>query len=224
AVKAEQRSDDMARALLLFNTPDDIAVTLNGAPVKKLPTVTIEGRTARLVPLGDAPLNTRDIIKRYMALLPARAEGFVRITPSVGMLRSEADSYLYTVPRSGMSRFLRLWPAPSVIDARTAGGIRVVTAGRVALSRLDIDIIANRVDLDIPPIEQGLITDLPARAVLITGFAAAPAVWVNGTPCAAAVGTVELDGQQAWVVPLGSDAVTLTEASRRVKDALAKLK
>lgn len=226
AAKEDQRSDDMASALLVFGMGHETAVTVNGAPLPGKPeTVTIGNEKALAIPLDAGKAPARDLANRYAAALPQRDAAFARTGQTVGTLRAESDTYLFTVPRVNTWRFQRPWPTPSVIDARTPDGIRVTADGRVALLRLDVDRAAGVVDLDLPPCEQD-IKEMKAKALLIFGLEKPPAVVINGKPCAVTPGKAELDDQTAFVFPLFGEpmATVLKNLSARYGEAQGKIR
>ena len=86
--------------------------------------VTVDGEEALVVPLSEGRAAARAVAERLARARPQRGGAFAREARAAGILRAESDSYLYTVPRSGVSHFQRLWPTASVIDTRTPDGVR----------------------------------------------------------------------------------------------------
>jgi hypothetical protein len=77
-VKDGQNTPDMATALLVFGLQAAPAIELNGAPLAKPQTVTIDGQTAYIIPLrGDVPAGVADRYARaqqLFTLLAGRAD------------------------------------------------------------------------------------------------------------------------------------------------------
>ncbi len=63
-VKEDQRSSDMATALLVFGMKDEPAVEYNGAVMTKLATVVIDGQRAWVIPLVEKPAAGDTLVER----------------------------------------------------------------------------------------------------------------------------------------------------------------
>ena len=202
AVTEQQNTADMASALLVSGMYGTPAVVLNGKPLPTpLDTIELEGRRTLVIPLTDAYPGVAQIAARYHDSLAAQQTAMNHSTTLDAKLRYEPkqEHYLLTVPRSGAYRFQRLWPSPSVIDARVPG-MRVATDGRVALLRLDMSRQDHLVDAYLPPYAQNF--DDRAKALLIFGVDAAPTLIVNGERYAGTIAETQLNGEKVYVAPL----------------------
>ncbi len=224
AVKEEQVSEDMATSLLVFGMPADSSISFNGAPLAAKPeTADFGGEKALVIPLREKPLPATDLAKRYAAIIPQRDEAMKRSDRQIGVMRVESDSYIYTVPQSGMSRFQRLWPTQSVVDASLPDGVRLATDGRVALLRMDIDRTANMIDIVLPIYEQD-IKELKAKAMLVFGLDKAPSAVINGKRLETPVDSTKIGDRTAYVIPLFGETSETVQAGLADRFAAAQAK
>ena len=95
-----------------------------------------------------------------------------------------------------------MWPVPCAFHARTPDGVGITVDGRVALLRLDIDSAKNTFDVYMPPIENDLIPEGRAKALLIAGTREAPDVIINDKLYEGKTGSITVNGESYLVVPL----------------------
>ena len=113
-------------------------------------------------------------------------------------------AYLQTEPITGTYAGFNPLPDPTLWQMTVPGGITVKADGRVGLMRVIVQPNANKLQVDYALKDTQHTPDM-ARALLVFGLQAAPAVEFNGKPLPTAPKAATLDGQTAYVIPL-SDA------------------
>jgi hypothetical protein len=112
---------------------------------------------------------------------------------------------LLTEPVSGNYVFSNPLPDPQYMALSVPGGLKITADGRLALAQLTANTKANTLDVRYAA-KEGQVGDDMATALVLTGYAALPAVTVNDK----AVKPVEmtLDGAPAAIVPLTTPKLT----------------
>ncbi|OPZ31603.1 MAG: hypothetical protein BWZ02_00110 [Lentisphaerae bacterium ADurb.BinA184] len=204
-----QPADGLASFILVTGPAQPPTVTLNGAAPTPAPAgVKVDGRDVWLIPLvpGADPGKVT-----AASLAAARAEAdkaFAADAGSVARLHYEkGEHYLLTKPSVGAWAFQRQWPQGVAFRAETPEGLEVAADGRLAFLQLVADTRQNRIELFAPrylhdTLSESQKFDDKARALLVFGAAGRPTVVVNGRAYDGEMPMVEVDGRQAYIVPL----------------------
>jgi hypothetical protein len=109
--------------------------------------------------------------------------------------------YLQTETKSGTYAGYNPLPDPTLWALTMPGGVAVKADGRVSLLRCMVRPAENKLWVDYG-VKDGQQTPDMATALLVFGLKAAPSVELNGKALAGTPGTVTVDGQTAYVIPL----------------------
>jgi hypothetical protein len=209
ATKPGQDGEEMATHMIvsgLDRLPPK--TTVNGHEVSASADIfTLDDARLCAIPLTGPGGTLREPGTRLRKARRALAEAEGTTIRDVASLRYESghENYFVTEPRSGHYELQRLWPSPSVLEARVGTKLRVVIDGRIGARRLILSARDNRVVIDAPEFfrhPRGKMPEDPARAALIFGRDERPTVEVNGQVYQDRMPRVEIRGEKAWLVPL----------------------
>ncbi len=149
-----------------------------------------------------------------------------RLEKNGAVLTSEPArmAFLQTEPLSGTYAAYNPLPDPVLWKLSLPAGVTLKADGRLGMTRVIFSPRENRLQVDYA-IKEGQTTPDMATALVVLGLKQAPATTVNDQQVAA-LKSVTLEGQTAWVVPLvatAPDLTTLPERVRRAEEALAKI-
>nr|CAA9265798.1 hypothetical protein AVDCRST_MAG63-2671 [uncultured Armatimonadetes bacterium] len=144
-----------------------------------------------------------------------------RLEKNGAVLNTEAGrmAYLQTEPISGTYAGFNPFPDPTFWSLSAPGGVTVKADGRLGLARVVVRPKENRLWVDYAQRDEQKRDVGMASALLVFGLKSAPATEYNGKPVKASRQVV--DGQVAYVIPLGKAAAPL---AARYRDAQAAWK
>jgi hypothetical protein len=110
-------------------------------------------------------------------------------------------AYLQTEPISGTYAGFNPLPDPTAWSMAVPGGVTIGADGKVGLLRVIVRPSENRLWVDYAAKPDQNAEEM-ATALVVFGFARAPAVERNGQPCGERFESVEVGGRRAFVIPL----------------------
>jgi len=130
--------------------------------------------------------------------------------------------YLVTEPRTGTYLAANPLPDASWFRFEIKNGATMEADGRIGLGLFTLRPKDALLDIDYAIAPGSDMTDL-AHCLLLSGLAKKPVVTLNGAPLRHPLGNLQLDGKQAWLVPLSetADLTTVTTASIAASRAAA---
>jgi len=124
--------------------------------------------------------------------------------------------YLLAEPTSGTCLAANPLPDPTHLSLSAPGGVRIEADGRLSIARIAVRPKEAKLWVDYAA-APGQETEDMAGALYVFGLAAAPTVWRNGKPCQEIFRAVEVEGEKAFIVPLGVAAEGRGEALERLQ-------
>ena len=112
-------------------------------------------------------------------------------------------AYVQTEPKSGTYAAFNAFPDPTTLAFTVPGGITVRGDGRLGMTRVVVRPKENRLWIDYA-VQSGQSATNMAAALLVLGCDAGPSVDLNGKPITGKLQQRTVDGQSAYVVPLGA--------------------
>jgi len=113
-------------------------------------------------------------------------------------------AYLQTEPTIGTFCAFNPLPDTTLFNLKLPGGISVESDGRIGLMRLIVQPRSNSITLNYAVKDEQKTSDA-AAALLVFGLQAPPNVERNGTPLEIPPNAVNVNGRQAYVIPLPAD-------------------
>ncbi len=151
---------------------------------------------------GRWPYNAPGV-ERDTTLTQQSTTGRIEKNGAVLVTEPGRMAYVQTEPKSGTYAAFNAFPDPTTLAFTVPGGITVRGDGRLGMTRVVVRPKENRLWIDYA-VQSGQSATNMAAALLVLGCDAGPSVDLNGKPITGKLQQRTVDGQSAYVVPLGA--------------------